>query len=116
MVAVPTLDDLALDPGAADALPSQVLVALLGKVKAIAGFLETAIFARLLAQSDVQPNKRDLAPDRTLNADEIAKELGVSRRLVFRNKRKFPFLRQPSPKSLVCSESDLRRWLKTQTA
>jgi hypothetical protein len=54
--------------------------------------------------------------DRTLDADEIARALGVNRRWVFRNAAKLPFVRRISRKALTGSEIGLRRWRETKRA
>jgi hypothetical protein len=108
---IPTLDQIASDPARATHLPRQVALALISRCTAAQMAL-----AASLSESDVRAPAPVATIDRTLDAHAIAKELGVTRRWVFRNAPNLPFVRRISRKSLVCSEADLRRWRSRQTA
>ena len=106
---VPSLDELARNPTCAAQLPRDVITALMAQCAA----LQVALAARLaMAPSALTPAATQ---DRTLDANEIAKELGVKRRWVFRHVDQLPFVRRISRNSIVCSEADLRHWRTTQT-
>lgn len=103
---VPTsLDEISL-------LPDEALAALQGTYAAALTKIAAEQFRR--ARLPKAPRAEVPARDRTLDADEIAKELGVDRRWVFRNAKRLPFVQRPSRKSVVCYESDLRRWRAAQ--
>ncbi len=115
LASVPTLDDIARDPGCAGGLSARTLAALQGRTAAVL----TALAAAALAATETAQEARASRPaagDRTLNADEIAAELGQTRRWVFRNARKLPFVRRISRKALAGSEAGLRRWRDSQKA
>lgn len=100
-VSIPTPDDIR-------DLSRDELARLFVEVRA----LEGALLASLLSATD------DVTPggDRTLNTEQIAAALGVSRRWLFaavRSKR-LPFVRRVSKKSLLASERDVTRWLKSR--
>ena len=106
---VPSLGELARNPTCAAQLPRDVLTALMAQCAA----LQVALAARLAsAPSALTPAATQ---DRTLDANEIAKELGVKRRWVFRHVDQLPFVRRISRNSIVCSQADLRHWRTTQT-
>ena len=106
---VPSLDELARNPTRAAELPCDVITALMAQCAA----LQVALAARLAsAPSGLRPAATQ---DTTLDADKIARELGVKRRWVFRHADQLPFVRRISRNSIVCSEADLRRWRATQT-
>ena len=119
LAAVPTLDDIARDPGCAGGLPARTLAALQSRAAVVlAALAAEALAAATEPGAQVRPNKPASAGDhdRTLNADEIAAELGQTRRWVFRNARKLPFVRRISRKALAGSEAGLRRWRDSQKA
>jgi hypothetical protein len=106
--AVPTLDEIARDPLRALALGPEQAVALLAQC----GAAQAALMAGLARP---MPQK-ETASDETLNVDQIAREMGVPRRWVFRNVAKLPFVRRVSRKALVCSRADLARWRSSRKA
>ena len=109
--AVPTLDQLAREPSCAMGLSVSTLAALQSQCAAA----QSALAAAQLVSAQRAPGADQRSTDRTLDADEIARALGVSRRWVFRNAReKLPFVRRISRKALSCSEAALRRWRESQ--
>jgi hypothetical protein len=82
-----------------------------------AAAVQSALAAAQLSAS-IQKSETSRAkssePDRTLNADEIAAELGQTRRWVFRHAKKLGFIRRISRKSLAASATEVRRWRETQ--
>jgi len=115
---LPSLDEIASDPGCAGGLTVRTLAALQTRAAAV----QAALAAAALAATDTvqvnggRPTRPSPAADRTLDADEIAAELGQTRRWVFRNAKKLPFLRRVSRKSVVGSAAELRRWRDSQKA
>jgi hypothetical protein len=114
---IPPLDELAANPPLADSLPPAAVAVLLGR----ANLAVAALQARLLAACVESPPRQratdvNSLADRTLNADEIATELGVNRRWVFRHAKKLSFLKRISRKSLSARLSEVRRWRETQAA
>jgi len=108
-VLVPSLDALARDPSTAIGLPPSALAALQAQIAAAQGAIAAA-----MSYAPTQTARAEAVADRTLDADQIAAELGHSRRWVFRNAGKLPFVRRVSRKSLVGSEAGLRRWCESQ--
>ena len=106
---IPTLDDIACDPVRAQNLSRSQLTALLLR----ATVAQSAIAAALL---NADATARDEPPDQTLNADEIARAVGQSRRWVFRHAQDLPFVVRTGRKSLVGSRAGLNRWLKARRA
>jgi len=109
---VPSLEEVAADPSSAAGLSLETFAALAVRC----AIVQTALAEALFAAAKSQPVRRSdqSATDRTLDADEIARQLGQNRRWVFRNSKKLPFVRRTSRKSIVCSEAALRRWRETQ--
>jgi hypothetical protein len=112
IAAIPSLDELVRDPSRATGLSIPTLAALQAQCAAAQG----AIAAAMSSAPHPTRLRAVEAEDRTLDADQIAAELGQSRRWVFRNARKLPFVRRISRKSLVGSEAGLRRWREVQKA
>jgi hypothetical protein len=113
MIAVPTLDELVRDPSRAAGLSIPTLAVLQAQCAAAQGAIAAAMSS---APTQAVHLRAVGAEDRTLDADQIAAELGQSRRWVFRNAGKLPFVRRISRKSLVGSEAGLRRWRDVQKA
>jgi hypothetical protein len=107
-VLVPSLDALARDPSTAIGLPPSALAALQAQIAAAQGAIAAA-----MSYAPTQ-TARAAVTDRTLDADQIAAELGQSRRWVFRNVKRLPFVRRISRKALAGSEAGLRRWRDSQ--
>lgn len=100
LVALPALDQIMRNPALVETLPADLAGKLLVQIKTVEG----ALLARLLVRG------ADAAHDRMLNADDIARELKVSRRWVFRNLDKLPFVHRHSRTAVECSEQDLQDW------
>lgn len=117
LASVPSLDEIARDPGCAGGLPVRTLAALQGRAAAVLTALAAAALAATETAQEARASKpTPAAGDRTLNADQIAAKLGQTRRWVFRNARKLPFVRRISRKALAGSEAGLRRWRDSQKA
>ena len=110
-VLVPSLDALARDPSTAIGLPPSALAALQAQIAAAQSALAAAMAS---APTQATGLRAVEAADRTLDADQIAAELGHTRRWVFRNAGKLPSVRRVSRKSLVGSEAGLRHWRESQ--
>lgn len=117
IASVPTLDDIARDPGCAGGLPARALAALQSRAAVVQAALAAEALAMAIERPEAhgQPSQTP-AGDRTLNADQIAEQLGQTRRWVFRNVCKLPFVRRISRKALAGSEAGLRRWRDSQKA
>jgi hypothetical protein len=113
---VPTLDEIANDCTLASGLSVAKLAALTVKCAAVQSIL--AAQQLRLASEPAIPKPYGLTDqndnDQTVDADEIAKMLGQTRRWVFRNWKRLPFVRRVSRKCLVARESEVRRWLDMQ--
>ena len=109
---VPALDQLIADPSQASGLSLAVLVALQTRGAAALTVIAAAISEKAL--QGISERSQQTILDCTLDADQIAAALGVSRRWVFRNSKTLPFVRRISRKALVCSEAALRRWKEAQ--
>jgi predicted DNA-binding transcriptional regulator AlpA len=113
---VPGLDDVAHDSNCLSNLPLRTLAALSSRAAAVQAAIAAAQLSACLPAIEVAARSTASRSDRTLNADEIAAELGQTRRWVFRHATKLDFVRRISRKSLAASESDLRRWRDIQKA
>jgi len=111
--AVPSLDEIARDPGCIGGLPTRTLAALSSRAVVVQAALAAAQL-EAAEISQIRPLQSAPAADRTLDADGIAEALGRTRRWVFRNAGTLPFVRRISRKGLVASETALRRWRDAQ--
>ena len=121
IAAVPTLEEIENDPAVTAGLSAEVLGVLLARCAAELSryaAIQGALTAALTISQSTPDRKSSHAPaaDRTLNADEIARELGQTRRWVFRNAKALPFVRRISRKALAGSEAGLRRWRDARRA
>jgi len=103
---LPTLDQLASDPGKATALPLDVAEKLLAQVHVIEG----ALLARLLAARS-QGNGEALAGDRLLNVEEAARKLGMSEDWCYRQAKRLPFVVR-NGRQLRFSERGIERYIR----
>jgi hypothetical protein len=111
MQAVPTLDQLARDPSAAVGLPTSALAAL--HLQCTAALSAIGFAWASAGQSGQTPaENRD---DRMLTVDEAAAMLRRDRRWIYRHSN-LPFVRRVSRKSLLCSESGIKKWLAAKRA
>jgi len=108
---VPSLDQLAEDPGKASGLPVETAEALLARVHVVQG----ALLTRLLAAR--APATGQPAPtDRLLTPTEAAALLNMTPRWLYRHHPSLPFTRRLSRKALRFSETGLKKWLATKRA
>jgi hypothetical protein len=105
--AEPTLDDLAQDPGRAAALPAEVK-------RAVTLRCLTILVACAADAGAAAPPPPPPVEEQYVTAEAGARLLGVSRRWLYRNKRRLPFVRSLSRKVLQVSLPALRRWQQAQ--
>ncbi len=112
---VPSLDELARDPQKAASLPAHALRSLIVRTATLQNLLLAAL---MTAEAEEPAAAVPAAPetDRMLTPDEAAAILRRSRRWLYRNADRLPFVKRLSPKSILCSESGIRRWLATRRA
>ena len=110
MVAVPSLDDVARDPGLVTGLPPPVLAALAARCSAAHAIIATEQANQLLT-SVGYPGPQPVASDKMLTVEEASTRLRRSRRWLYRNADRLPFVRRVSKKSLLVSESGLNAYL-----
>jgi hypothetical protein len=106
-----------LDVAALSALTPLQLAALSQRLAALLASISVAQFQHASAQADAKStagSSPGADADRILDADAIARELGQSRRWVFRNARKIPCIRRISRKSLAAPAAQVRRWRDLQ--
>lgn len=105
---VPSLDELAADPGRARQLPPEVAERFLAQVHV----LEGALLGRLLAARGTQNGQPEaLDGDRLLTVEEAARKLGVSEDWIYRRARTLPFVVRLGAR-LRCSEQGIERWCR----
>ncbi len=105
---VPSLDELVGHPGRIGELSVPVARDLLAQVIG----LQTALLAHALSASS-GGNGRPEAPaeaDRLLTPEEAARLLGVEVSWLSRHRRRLPFARKLSHKTVRYSEAGLRKW------
>lgn len=112
---VPTVKELARDPSRARGLSSTVIAALLAKCSADLAELsaaQSALSAALLDSKQAAPPE----VDDWITVDEAAGVLHHNRRWLYRNAANLPFVRRVSRKSLLCSESGIKKWMAARRA
>jgi hypothetical protein len=102
-----SLDALRLDPRRAANLPAEVRRAVVLECAAIIAVCAAGTGA-------AAPPPPPLVEEQYVSAEEGARLLGVTRRWIYRNKRRLPFVRPLSRKVLQISLPALRRWQHTQ--
>jgi hypothetical protein len=108
---VPSLDELAADPGKAAALPPGTVAALLIRLESA----RTALWLQAIANGQdggIRPAASE--PDRLLTAEDAARRLGTTPRWLYRHARQLPFTRRLSRKALRFSEAGLARYLASR--
>ncbi|MGA7872947.1 MAG: hypothetical protein WCA22_18815 [Candidatus Binatus sp.] len=95
-------------------LNPQELASLIGQLEQLKALCWARLVTTPVTTTKAKPDSAQ--PDRTLNAEEIAAELGQTRRWVFRHAKKLSFIRRTSRKSLTASATEVRRWRETQRA
>lgn len=103
---LPSLDQLAADPGLARDLPPEVARDLLVR---LAG-LQPVLLAQAVSASAKQDGQPAVEADRLLSPEEAARLLGVEVSWLYRHRRRLPFARKLSHKTLRFSEAGLRKW------
>jgi hypothetical protein len=92
--------------------PDQLAV-LAGRCATVQSAIQLAI-AHASNHQRTDTRNHDTDADRILDADAIARELGQSRRWLFRNARKIPCIRRISRKALAAPAAQVRRWRDLQ--
>jgi predicted DNA-binding transcriptional regulator AlpA len=111
LTSIPTLDEIATDARCLYGLPAGALAALAQRCSAVLLALSSQQL-QILANGHVEREAaKSSADDRMLTVDEAAVKLRHSRQWIYRHKRTLPFVKQISPRSLLCSESGIDRWL-----
>lgn len=110
-IAVPSLDEVAVDPRRLAGLSSDAIKALLMRNAVVQSALAAAL--QSAPNQTPQPFPEE---DRMLTPDEAAQILRRSRLWVYRNANRLPFVKRISRKSLLCSEAGVKRWLATRKA
>jgi predicted DNA-binding transcriptional regulator AlpA len=118
IASVPSLDDIARDPGRAGGLPLRTLAALQSRLAVV----HAALAAETLTAAAIEPvqGREGLADsdDRMLTVDEAAAMLRKRPQWIYRNANagKLPFVKRISRKSLLCSKNGISRWLASRKA
>jgi hypothetical protein len=111
-----SLDALLAHPDCCSTLTRAVALDLLTRTTALSAMLT----ARVLATAHERQNARHQIelPDAgdLITVAEAAKILRRSRRWIWRQKRKLPFIHEISPRSLLCSRRGIARWLAARTS
>jgi hypothetical protein len=93
----------------ADTIPVDQIPAVLAQLAAF----QTTLAARLMVPALPQAKAENDKPDRMLTVDEAAVLLRRSRQWIYRHSH-LPFVKRISRKSLLCSETGVKRWLATR--
>jgi hypothetical protein len=93
--------------------PAEIAITDIPATLAMLAATQVALTARLMAEpaatiTATAPTAYDL------DADAIARRLGRSRRWVFRNAQRLPFVRRISRKTIRGDESGLNRWIASR--
>jgi predicted DNA-binding transcriptional regulator AlpA len=113
MRVIPSLDQLARDPSVAVGLPPAVLVALHLQCATALSAIGLAWAASGQSGQQATAENRE---DRMLTPDEAASILRRSKRWIYRHADHLPFIKRLSPKSVLCSEAGIKKWLERQRA
>ena len=105
---VPSLDEVAADPGRLAELPIDVLLDLRRKSGIVTVEVDVAIARRSAQAASQEPSP---VPDRLISAEEVVRIAGVTRSWLLRHTSTLPFVRKLSHKVVRYSEHGLRRWL-----
>ena len=111
LTAVPSLDDLAADPGKAARLPGEVRQALILRCAVVLSALASCPVVSTNGTERLAPE-----PDRLLTPEEAAALLQTTVPWLYRHHKQLPFARPLSRKRLRFSEAGLGRWLAAKRA
>jgi hypothetical protein len=121
---VPSLDEIAREPTLAHGLAPEARALLLARCAAALAALSASLTVG--EERPAAPTRSGTGPedgrlgrivptaDFSLDADEAAAMLRKPRRWLFENAERLPFVRRISKKTLLCSESGLKRWVQAQ--
>jgi hypothetical protein len=105
---VPSLDQIAVDPGCVAGLPADAIAALSLRCAAV----QTALASAAMLTRPKTPANG--GPDEWLDQKQAAEFQHRPTRWLFRNAPHLPFVRRLSRKHLVCSKRGMERWLAVQ--
>jgi predicted DNA-binding transcriptional regulator AlpA len=117
LTSLPTLAIIRERPDLAATLPLDAAQQLLAQATAdllAAQTARDALLLRLVVAANAPSSNTSVLRNRTLNTDEIAAALGISRRQLFRNLKKLRFVKRVSRKALAADEAEVLRWRALQ--
>lgn len=111
-----TLATLAADPKRLDAVAAADLPQLIGLTEELRAALWGALTAARAEAAVPQASKGDApdAPDRLLDAQQVAERLGVDRRWVYRHSDDWSFTKRLGSNTLRFDEKGLKRWMESR--
>lgn len=108
---LPSLADLAADPGRAAALPADAAERLLTQAHVVEG----ALLGRLLAARANGPaggnGQAESSRDRLLSVKEVAQKLGLSEDHLYRHRDEYPFTVREG-RRILFSERGIEDWIR----
>lgn len=111
LVPVPSLDELARDPGRAAGLAPEVARTLFARCVVVQGaLLAPALAAAGVRGADTGPDDGD----ELLTLKEAAQMIGRNPRWFTRQRRQLPFVKRLSPRTLLVSKPGLLKWIAAQ--
>lgn len=110
VVAVPTLDAIAIDPRLAATLPKAAISGLLMRNAVV----QSALTAALATDQGQEHPAATAQDDETLTPDEAAAMLKKPRRWLSRNRHRLPFVKPISERSFLCSKQGIAKWLASR--
>jgi predicted DNA-binding transcriptional regulator AlpA len=116
LASVPSLDDIARDPGCAGGLPPRTLAALQSRAAVVQAALAAEALAAAIEPGAQPATAAQEESAKMLTVDEAAAMLRRSRQWIYRQAPHLPFVKRISRKSLLCSEAGIKRWLATRKA
>lgn len=108
LAASPSLDDIAADPGAIEALSDAEVSALMFRALAVQGALQARVVRRAVLDAAAQRGR-----ERMLTITEVAERLGRSVSWVEKNKASLP-PRRSLAGSPAWREADIDEWIRTR--
>jgi hypothetical protein len=107
LTAVPTLDQLKLDPSKVSGLPPAVARALLVEIATIQPLLMCQAFGM------TETGEPTVVSDDLLTVEQVTQRFGVTQRWLYRHKKHLPHC-QPTRKVILFPAKKLERWFAAQ--
>ncbi len=114
---LPTLDQLAADPALATGLSATALAVITARLAAVQQGVATALALSANGNGNHNPGSTAQGEqDHLLRIKEAAEQLRRAPSWIYRRRGSLPFVKRLGPRSYVCSQAGLERWLAVRKA